>query len=105
MAGILRDTIRREGLEERVQMLGAVPTHAVRDVLVSTKPRPCAMCDFVQHPCKCTAQSDEGLCKMLGAVRGVLARVGTPSLTCGAFCRGSSTIGLMQEHESRLMRA
>lgn len=105
MAGILRDTIRREGLQDRVQMLGAVPTHAVRDVLVSTKPRPCDSVDIVQYPCKRTAQSDEGLCKMLGAVRDVLARAGTPSLTCGTFCRGFSTIGLMQERESRLMQA
>lgn len=34
MAGMLRDTIQREGLADRVTMLGAVPTHAVRDVLV-----------------------------------------------------------------------
>jgi glycosyltransferase involved in cell wall biosynthesis len=35
MAGMLRDTIQREGLSSRVTMLGAVPTQAVRDVLVS----------------------------------------------------------------------
>lgn len=37
MAGMLRDTIQREGLGDRVTMLGAVPTHAVRDVLVSSR--------------------------------------------------------------------
>ncbi len=34
MAGLLRATVRREGLESRVRMLGAVPSERVRDVLV-----------------------------------------------------------------------
>lgn len=34
MAGMLRDTIQREELSDRVTMLGAVPTQDVRDVLV-----------------------------------------------------------------------
>ena len=34
MAGLLRATVRREGLEGRVRMLGAVPSERVRDVLV-----------------------------------------------------------------------
>ena len=36
MAGLLRATVRREGLEGRVRMLGAVPSERVRDVLVRT---------------------------------------------------------------------
>jgi hypothetical protein len=33
MAGLLRAMVVREGLQERVRMLGAVPTERVRDVL------------------------------------------------------------------------
>ena len=33
-AAMLRETIRREGLRDRVTMLGAVPSEGVRDVLV-----------------------------------------------------------------------
>lgn len=34
MAGLLQSTIEREGLQDRVQMLGAIPSDQVRDVLV-----------------------------------------------------------------------
>lgn len=34
MAGLLRSTIEREGLQGRVRMLGAIPSDQVRDVLV-----------------------------------------------------------------------
>ena len=39
MAGLLRETIRREGLQGRVRMLGAVPSDQVRDVLVRGPPQ------------------------------------------------------------------
>ena len=35
MAGLLRATVAREGLQGRVRMLGAVPSESVRDVLAS----------------------------------------------------------------------
>ncbi len=36
MAAMLRETIRREGLQARVAMPGAVPSEGVRDILVPT---------------------------------------------------------------------
>lgn len=44
MAGMLRDTIQREGLAGCVTMLGAVPTHAVRDVLVRARKEALCIC-------------------------------------------------------------